>query len=207
MGLQDLTVVTDMHRAEFREGFFVRLGARFLRRYYRTFLDGPLATALVCEKDGAVCGYLVGVLDPAQHRRLLIRHHGASLAISAFASLIWRPRLALHFLGTRAGRYLRALIKQTRGAAVTAEPAKLAVLTYVAVDPSVRGQGVGSALVERFLGEAAAAGRTAVCLVTVAGAGGAGDFYASRGWLNVGDGRRSDGQSLAHYQFLLKREA
>ena len=69
MGLQDLHVVTDMHMAEFREGFFVRLGARFLRRYYRTFLDGPLATALVCESDGAVCGYLVGVLDPTAHPR------------------------------------------------------------------------------------------------------------------------------------------
>ena len=207
MGLQDLRVVTDMHIAEFREGFFVRLGARFLRRYYRTFLDGPLATALVCENDGKVCGYLVGVLDPPQHRRLLIRHHGPSLAINALGSLIWRPRLALHFLRTRARRYLRSLLKQGRSAAVAAEPSKLAVLTYVAVDPSMRGQGVGSALVDRFLDEAAAAGRAAVCLVTAAGAGGAGDFYASRGWEQVGEGRRSDGQSLEHYRFRLNPEA
>lgn len=207
MGLQDLPVVTDMHRAEFREGFFVRLGPRFLRRYYRTFLDGPLATALVCETDGAVCAYLVGVLDPPQHRRLLIRHHGPSLAIHAFAGLAVRPGLALHFLRTRARRYLRTLVKQSRAASAASEPTELAVLTYVAVDPSRRGKGVGSALVERFLGEAAAAGRAAVCLVTVAGAEGAGNFYAPRGWVHVGDARRSDGQSLEHYQFLLSREA
>lgn len=205
MGLQDLPIVTQMHRAEFREGFFVRLGARFLRRYYRTFLDGPLATAVVCERDGRVCGYLVGVLEPPQHRRLLIHHHGPTLAISALASLIWRPGLALHFLRTRARRYLRALLKQGRSAAVAAEPSKLAVLTYVAVDPSMRGQGIGSALVDRFLDEAAAAGRSAVCLVTVAGAGGAGDFYASRGWEHVGDSRRSDGQRLERYRLQLDR--
>ena len=203
MGLQDLPVVTDMHRAEFRDGFFVRLGPRFLRRYYRTFLDGPLATALVCEKEGAVCGYLVGVLDPPQHRRLLLRHHGRSLALTALAGLVWRPGLALHFLRTRARRYLRALFRQAGAAAVVAEPTKLAVLTYVAVDPSFRGHGIGSVLVNRFLGEAAAAGRDAVCLVTLAGAAGAGGYYASRGWVHVADGRRPDGQSLEHYQFLL----
>ena len=207
MGLQDLSVVADLHRAEFREGFFVRLGRRFLRRYYRTFLDGPLATALVCEADGAVCGYLVGVLDPPQHRRLLLRHHGPSLALCAFAGLICRPGLALYFLRTRARRYLRALTKQARATGVAADPERLAVLTYVAVDPSLRGHGIGSTLVERFLDEAAAAGRTAVCLVTVAGAGGAGDFYASRGWVHVGDTRRSDGQALEHYRFQLDRGA
>jgi len=194
-----------MHRAEFREGFFVRLGAPFLRRYYRTFLDGPLAAAVVCESDGRVCGYLVGVLDPPQHRRLLIHHHGPTLAISALAGLIWRPGLALHFLRTRVRRYLRALLKQCLSAAVDAEPARLAVLTYVAVDPSMRGQGMGSALVDRFREEAAAASRSAVCLVTVAGVGGAGDFYAAMGWEHVGDSRRSDGQWLERYRLQLDR--
>ena len=207
MGLQDLHVVTDMHMAEFREGFFVRLGARFLRRYYRTFLDGPLATALVCESDGAVCGYLVGVLDPTEHRRLLIRHHGPALAVIALASLIWQPGLALHFLRTRARRYLRALVKQTGAAPAASQPTRLAVLTYVAVDPSLRGQGIGSALVGHFLGKAAAAGCSAVCLVTVSGDGGAGDFYASQGWVHVGERRRSDGRCLDHYRYLLDRQA
>ena len=205
MGLQDLAVVADMHRAEFREGFFVRLGAHFLRRYYRTFLDGPLAAALVCEKEGTVWGYLVGVLDPLQHRRLLIRHHGPALAASALISLIWRPALALHFVRTRARRYLRAFLRKPPAAATETE--KLAVLTYLVVDPSVRGYGVGSALVERFLREAAAADRTAVCLVTVAGAGGAGGFYAPQGWVRVGESRRSDGQPLEHYRLQLDQGA
>lgn len=202
MGLHDLPFVTELHRTEFQEGFFVRLGARFLRRYYRTFLDGPLATAIVCEDDGRVCGYLVGVLDPPQHRRLLVRHHGASLAFSATVSFIWRPRLALHFLRTRARRYFRSLVGHARGSTGTAESTRVAVLTYVAVDPSRRGHGIGTTLVERFLVEAAAANRSVASLVTLAGAG-AGRFYASRGWVHVSDARRPDGQSLELYQFQL----
>ena len=204
MGLQDLTFVTGLHQASFREGFFVRLGARFLRRYYRTFLDGPLSTALICENDGVVCGYLVGVIDPPEHRRLLMQHHGLSLAVNAFATLIWRPGLAVHFLRTRARRYLRALARQPRATAASAsESRRIAVLTYVAVDPSARGRGIGNALVGRFLDEAAAAGRSEACLVTRAGPQGAGAFYAARGWVRVGHSRRADGQPLEHYRFLL----
>ncbi|GAB6986851.1 hypothetical protein JCM10369A_33760 [Nocardioides pyridinolyticus] len=208
MGLQDLTFVTGLHRVTFREGFFVRLGATFLSRYYRTFLDGPLATALVCEKDGVVCGYLVGVIDPPEHRRLLLRHHGLSLAVTAFVNLLWRPGLALHFLRTRARRYLRALARKPRvSAGPASEARKVAVLTYVAVDPSVRGGGIGYALVGKFLDEAAAAGRSEACLVTIAGPQGAGGFYAAQGWVRVGESRRADGQLLEHYRFLLDEEA
>lgn len=207
MGLQDLAFVTGLHRATFREGFFVRLGARFLSRYYRTFLDGPLATALVCEKEGVVCGYLVGVLDPPEHRRLLFRHHGLSLAACAFASLIWRPGLALHFLRTRARRYLRAIARRSTVSAAAVATRKVAVLTYVAVDPAVRGNGIGYALVGKFLDEAAAAGRSEARLVTLAGPQGAGEFYAAQGWTRVGESRRADGQPLEHYRFLLDEEA
>lgn len=207
MGLQDLSFVTGLHQATFCGGFFVRLGARFLSRYYRTFLDGPLATALVCENEGVTRGYLVGVLDPPEHRRLLLRHHGLPLAVSAFVNLIRRPGLALHFLRTRARRYLRALAKHPRVPTAASEAKKVAVLTYVVVDPSARGAGIGYALVRKFLDEAAAVGRSEACLVTVAGPEGAGGFYAAQGWVRVGESRRADGQPLEHYRFLLDEQA
>ena len=207
MGLQDLRFVVELHQSAFQEGFFVRLGGRFLRRYYRTFLDGPLATALVCEVDDEVCGYLVGVLNPPEHRRLLLHHHGASLVFHAFAGLAWRPRLALLFIRTRLARYLHAFARQARGGgARVSETAAPAVLTYVAVDPRSRGRGVGSALVAQFLDEAAAAGRSEARLVTIAGGGGAGGFYTSHDWARVGESLRADGQSLEHFSFRLDRQ-
>ncbi|KRB73141.1 hypothetical protein ASE01_20450 [Nocardioides sp. Root190] len=51
MDLQDLQPVVQAHLTTFPRGFFARLGSRFLTRYFRTFLDGPLAVALVVERD------------------------------------------------------------------------------------------------------------------------------------------------------------
>lgn len=206
MGLQDLDVVSNLHRAEFQDGFFVRMGPRFLRRYYRTFLDGPLATAMVCEREGQVCGYVVGLLDPGEHRRLLIRHHGPSLALHALMSMLVRPGLALHFVRTRSRRYLRSLRRHARVDQRSAVTAPTAVLSYVAVDPGQRGLGIGSVLVAEFVRESAAAGCGAVCLVTMAGTHGAGDFYVARGWRHLRDERRSDGRVLGHYQLQLEGE-
>lgn len=204
MGLHDLPFVVEQHISCFPEGFFARLGPRFLTRYYRTFLDGPLSTALVAELDGTVCGYLVGVFEPRHHRRLLLTHHGRSLAGSACLSLVVRPRLAFTFVVTRGRRYYTAWVRD-RGKASDALPVldSVAVLTHVAVTPGSRGAGTGTALVRRFLEEAGAAGRSDACLVTLAGLAGAGAFYERRGWACTAERRAEDGRHLRYYRIRL----
>jgi GNAT superfamily N-acetyltransferase len=204
MGLHDLPFVVEQHTSCFPEGFFARLGPRFLTRYYRTFLDGPLSTALVAELDGTVCGYLAGVLEPRHHRRLLLTHHGRSLAASACLGLAVRPRLAFTFVVTRGRRYYTAWVRD-RGKTSEGLPMldSVAILTHVAVTPPSRGAGAGTALVHRFLEEARTAGRADACLVTLAGPAGAGSFYERRGWACTAERRAEDGRYLRYYRIRL----
>jgi len=198
----DVDFAAQLHATFFPDGFFARLGRAFLVRYYRSFLDSPTATAVVAERDGVLCGYLVGMLDPSAHRREALRRHGLRLALVALTALAVRPRLAKDFLRTRLRRYGRALLRQLRadpaqgGGSGLAAPA---VLSHVAVPESFRGAGVGTVLVEHFLASARAAGRESACLVTLSGDVGAGAFYTRLGWTPSGSRRTDDGASLDYY--------
>ena len=198
----DLPFVVGQHRYHFPDGFFARLGRKFLRRYYQPFLHSPYARAYLAERDGRPTGYLVGVIDPAGHRSHLLRTQGRALTFSAVGALAVRPRLALHFLHTRLGRYVRVLFGRRvpgRSEGVT-DARSLAVLLHVAVAPKAQSSGVGSALIDRFVADAAATGCDRVMLVTAAGPGGAGPYYLRRGWELRGEHTTVDGRPLATYE-------
>ncbi|MEU9338049.1 GNAT family N-acetyltransferase [Streptomyces sp. NPDC048290] len=204
MAADDLPYVVGEHLAHFPEGFFARLGRRYLTAYTRTYLTGRDARAFIAESDGVPVGFLVGVTDPAAHRAHLLAVHGRGLALRACAALCVRPLLALHFVRTRLGRYARALlpgVRPPRPAPATAGPddGPHAVLAHVVVSADHRSYGLGAALVRRFLDDAAAAGCARVSLVTAAGPGGAGPYYERRGWRRTGEHRTPDGRLLLTY--------
>lgn len=206
MGLQDLAFVSAAHQAHFGDGFFARLGPRFLARYYRTFLDGPTAVALIAEMEGTRCGYLTGVLHTREHRKLLLRYHGPALAVRGSVAMALRPRVGLTFLATRLPRYVRGL---RRGLAPQSTPTRnspggqTAVLTHIVVDEPHRKRGVGRQLVDRFLAEAGQAGCTTAALVTLAEATGAAQFYEAHGWTRCGDVTTPEGKHLWRYTIPL----
>lgn len=201
---QDVPGVVSAHLLAFADGFFARLGRKFLTRYYRTFCDGPFAVALVAETDGHACGYLVGIVDPSQHRRVLLSDHGRLLAWWGFLGLARRPLLLMRFVATRSKRYAAALLRARH--TDQAEPERVAVLSHIVVAPERRGDGVGTALVDHFLGRAVAAGCERACLVTIAGSGGAGDFYSQMGWTYIQSRLSVDHRRLAYYELDLREE-
>lgn len=206
---KDLRFVAELHLRFFPDGFFPRLGRAFLMQYYRSFLSSRTTVAVVAEDGGVPCGYLVGMLDPAAHRRELLRDHGLRLALSALAALSVRPRLAGDFARTRLRRYGRAVLRQLRPGPVAEGgpgPAAPAVLSHVAVLESSRTSGVGTTLVEHFVAAARAARRESACLVTRSGDQGAGPFYTRLGWTSSGTRRTDDGQSLDYYTLSLQED-
>lgn len=201
MGLQDLPFVVATHLHHFPDSFFARLGPRFMTRYYRTFLDGPIAAAAVAEVEGEVCGYLVGVLDGTQHRRLLMRHHGVGLAITGILGMCWRPWLAWIFTSTRLRRYANAFHRSRQSGTSASRPAeKVAVLSHVAVSENYRFRGVGSLLISDFLQQAESAGCARVCLLTRAGDGGASRYYDSHQWERAEEPASSPAGHFVRYQ-------
>lgn len=198
----DLPFVATQHLHHFPDGFFARLGPAFLAEYYRPFLTGPHAHAYTVDVAGRPVGFLVGVTHPVAHRQHVLRNHGRVLVVRAALSLLVRPRLALHFVRTRGRLYTRKMWvgRRTPPAAPVAVAERPAVLAHVVVAEGARSRGIGAALVERFVEDAAAAGCARISLVTAAGHDGAGSYYAERGWHAKGERSTPDGMRLATYE-------
>jgi ribosomal protein S18 acetylase RimI-like enzyme len=219
---QDLAHTARLHEQGLPEGFFARIGWRFLRAYHAAFSRSPEATVLVVEgDDGRPQGVLVGTLDNAAHYRWAMRRQGVRLAVVGLRGLLARPRLAAEFVRTRVGRYGRAVGRQLRpsrrgpssgsagGQESTAHdapdadhqeapPPQVAVLTHVTVAEEARGAGVGRGLVQAFVERARRAGAREVRLITEAG-GPAARFYQSLGWKRRATRRASDGSEVEEY--------
>jgi ribosomal protein S18 acetylase RimI-like enzyme len=200
----DLAFVVEQHRYHFPDGFFARLGPRFLGEYYRAFLTGAHARTTLAEVDGEPAGYLVGVTDPSAHRDHVVRRHGRSLVLRAAAAMLTHPSLAVCFVRTRLGLYTRKLLRRrsagTPGAAPSASACPTAVLTHVAIAPEAQSRGIGSELIRRFDDEVAAAGCERLTLVTASGDDGAGPYYRRRGWTALGERCTPDGLWLTTYE-------
>jgi ribosomal protein S18 acetylase RimI-like enzyme len=216
MGAEDLLTTANLHLSELPDGFFVRFGPRFLAAYHGTFLTGPAATALVVGPGDVPAGFLVGTLDNPRHYRWLVRNAGPMVR-SGVGSLTVRPGLALELLRTRAGRYLRSVVRLVRrrwaapratadgisgdGPTPRAVPV-VAVLTHVAVAADAQGSGLGRRLVEAFVERVRNHGADEVRLIahvdTLAPA-----FYRRLGWHSLGERWSSDGRLVEEFQLIL----
>lgn len=204
MGLRDLDTAAHLHTEHLSQGFFPRLGERFLRSYYRGFVLSPHAVALVVQVDGRAVGMLVGTTRHATHHRWLLRSRGWQLGWSALSALAVRPRAAAFFARTRAARYVKAawrlLAAHSRSAPTDGveSTSEVAVLSHVAVAESHRGCGFASALTDAFLDAVRRSGVAQVQVVTNADSG-AGGFYKQSGWLLVGSYTNHDGERMETY--------
>ena len=202
----DTTEAARLHLAHLPHGFFPKLGARFLRRYYRTFLASPHAVALATGTPGAPAGVLVGILRPRPHLEWVVRHHGPRLGLAGMAALLVRPRLLGGFIRRRLPRYLKALRSvlrsRRRGSeGASAPPGQAAgVLSHIVVAPSTQRGGSGVLLVEAFLAEARRAGLERVRATTLGGPGGATGFYERTGWQRQSETRNWDGETIVLYE-------
>lgn len=207
MGAEQVPFVVAEHLTCFPDGFFARLGPAFLAAHCRTYISSPYACAYVAERNGQAVGFLVGVIDPAAHRRHVLHEHGRRLVLCALAALSMRPRLATHFLRQRLTRYCRKLLVPRIAGEEAAPHGVTAVLAHVAVSGHARSGGAGGALIGRFVADASDAGCARVSLVTAVGDGGAGPYYERRGWIRRGETRTPEGRLLATYDLPLTRPA
>ncbi len=180
---QDVPFSAALHRDALPHGFFAQLGPRFLRAYYRTFLDSPHAVFLVASVGGVPVGFLVGLLRPRAHARWAVRRRGIKLAAQGLVAMSVRPAATARFLRTRVSRYIRGWRRNRAAVAELPEsPLEPAVVSHVAVTFGARGWGAGRRLVEAFVEQCEQAHITRIALVTLGSQEGAGDFYSSLGW-------------------------
>ncbi|SDR05083.1 Acetyltransferase (GNAT) family protein [Arthrobacter crystallopoietes] len=214
----DLALTASLQCAFLPHGLFPRLGEKFVRRWHATYLNAPHGTALMAElvaPDGnrQPVGFLVGATDQVRHVDDVLGRHRIRLGTAGAGALALRPRLAAHFLRTRAGAYLRRLLKRPPqrvpagavrpSAAASGAPAqpRTAVITAVAVIPEARGSGAGKELVTHFLTQARAKGAVRAELAVIAGTGSAEGFYARLGWSVVEEHLSKDGSLTRTYRY------
>ncbi len=197
----DVPAVVALHLTHLPHGLFPRLGRGFMARWHRTFLATTHGVSLVVVDGGdRVVGFLAGATAQRTHVRTVIAEHRLPLAVAGLAALAVRPGVAVHFLRTRAGSYLRRLLRRPvrTGAApqasVDGPGADVAVVTALVVDPAARGHGAGARLVDRFVELAAAGPAQRAELITLDGADGAQQFYEGLGWTLAGTRSNRDGQ-------------
>lgn len=208
-GLHDLPMSAQLHLDELPIGLFPEFGARFLRRWHRSFVDRRHAVALVAtDHEGTVVGFLLGTLDHRAHIADLLRERMTvlSLAAHAGAAMAVRPRTAVRFLRTRLRPWCRAVARSRSSAQSTGEPVtppadSIAVVVAIAVSPRVRGIGVGSQLLDCFESTSAQAGAHRAELSTGLGAvDNPGGFYEHLGW-EKGESRLDrDGRTMLTYR-------
>lgn len=213
----DVAATARLHVRNLPLGLFPRLGERFVARWHRAFVESPNAVALVAvDPVGRVTGFLVGALDQPAFRQELLTRHRTGLVIRGAAALAVRPRVLALFLRTRLRPYLRRLGPSRRPAATApigptvsapsgAGPVRVADLSAVAVDPTLRRSGTGRRLTEEFLARCAAAGAGRVELVTAADSASSCAFYTRTGWTAQRRSRTRDGHELQPFVQCIDR--
>jgi ribosomal protein S18 acetylase RimI-like enzyme len=134
--VNDAAVVAALHAGQISEGFLASLGPRFLRKLYRRVTLVPDSFVLVVEQAGTTVGFLAGSTDVAGLYKEFVWRDGVAAALTCGGRLI-----------RSLGRAVETFRHGSGGAGEGAE------LLAIAVDPSARGKGAGTLLVEGFLAE------------------------------------------------------
>ena len=185
----DVEPVVKLHLRAFPGFFLSFLGPRFLREFYFSFLADPVGMAFVARhmQEGVV-GAIVGTVDPRGFFGRLLRRRWWAFAVASLGALLRRPSSAL--------RLARALVY--RGEAPTG-PVR-ALLSSIAVSPDAQGQGIGRALVQRWLDEARSRGARGCFLTTdLENNDEVNRFYRSQGWKLESAYTTPDGRKMNRY--------
>ncbi|WBB96882.1 GNAT family N-acetyltransferase [Solwaraspora sp. WMMA2080] len=208
-GYADLATTARTHVEFLPVGLFPSLGAGFVRRWHRTYLDsrhgvGYVVTDPTTPGDDVV-GFLLGTTDQAAHMAALFadRRTLASLAAAGAGAMARRPTLARQ-LPSRAVPWARQIAQRRSGQPPPSDgPAdnpQVAVMIALAVRPQWRGSGIGAELVRRFVEDARRAGAVEAELVTPVGPAGATGFYERLGWELGPCWHTHDGDKLRAYR-------
>ncbi|NLU78461.1 GNAT family N-acetyltransferase [Micromonospora sp. HNM0581] len=211
---EDLPAMSRAHVELLPIGLFPSLGARFVRRWHRTFLTSPYGVGVVVVDTAAasekIVGFVLGTTDQAAYTTALTndRRAMAALAFTGLVALLLRPRAALRVVRTRVRPWARRVVpgRATAPARARAEPSStphVAVMTALAVRPDWRKSGIGVLLAARFVESVRRAGARWAEAQTSTGPLGATGFYERLGWDAGHERPTPDGDSVRTYRLTL----
>lgn len=150
----DVPAIVQVHRKGFPGFFLTFLGDQFLRELYAAILADVDGSSFVAEHGNQISGFVVGTAQPAGFYRRLLRQRWWRFGLVAVAPVLKRPSII--------PRLLRAFSMPGQ----VAQQEGRGTLMSIAVLPEAQGKGIGQALVQAFLAEAARQGLRQVDLTT-----------------------------------------
>lgn len=171
-----LDAVVGLH-ARSLTGLLHSLGVRATRAYYRGLIRSDRGIGFVEIHEGRPAGFVVGSTSPHELRREILRRNPIETSVGTLLGFVRSPSSAVHYVRS-------AFASGDRG-----YDGRTAELTYLAVDETLRGAGIGRRLVEAFDRAIREAGGTAYELSVDADNVPAIRFYETLGFVRIGEYR------------------
>jgi ribosomal protein S18 acetylase RimI-like enzyme len=196
IGKAHIVPVVEVHMRAFPGFFLTLLGPRFLRLFYRSFVDEKTGISWVAVdlRTGRILGAVVGTDSPSGFYRKLATRRWGRFGFAALGAVTRNPSV------------LKRLI---RGLAYRGDPPReegYALLSSIAVDPESQGRGVGKALLDRWADEAARRSCRGGYLVTDALDNDAViRFYEQSGWTRDRTFTTAEGRQMHRYVLHFRR--
>ena len=184
---EHLDGVARVHVQCFPGYFLANLGVRFLRLFYRDFVDSDLALGYVAVDgaSGEVIGLVAGAIDPTAFRRWSFRQHPLRKMAIALGRLFCSARLwgqAARRIFAAIGKRLRAVLGRGKRKASSGPADRHASLLSIAVAPEMRGSGAAMELIRCFERGVVEKGLSRISLTVFADNERAICFYEKAGW-------------------------
>lgn len=192
----DVDRVAELHAAAFPGYFLTHMGQRFLRRYYRNFLESP-GLCLVAIQGEQILGFVAGASEPGEFYRRFYRRNFPALSVISVDRWCRDRELRRQFRARlpRVRDAIGSVVRRPIGrrppassALVDASSAsgpggpRRADLLSIAVAEGNRGAGIADALVDGFLERLVRRGVGIVQLSVFTDNPRAVAFYERTGW-------------------------
>jgi ribosomal protein S18 acetylase RimI-like enzyme len=182
--------IVDVHIKAFPTFFLTFLGPSFLKEFYKSFIYDQAGIGFVAidTANQTVLGAIVGPFVPDGYFKRLLKKRWYAFCLASMSAVLKKPTIIK--------RLFRAVFY--RGEAPSGPPR--ALLSSIAVSPQAQGQGIGQALVKRWVEEVENRGGTGCFLTTDAKDNeSVNRFYQKLGWKIESTHTTREGRMMNRY--------
>ena len=127
--------IAELHKKAFPMFFLTQLGVPFLRTLYKGYLEDSDSGIIVAENNGKIAGFIAYSNDYPRFYKGLIKKHLFKFAVCSVGAAVRHPA------------YIKRLFAAFKKSESVVKAEKYVELASICVDPELKNNGLGSALI------------------------------------------------------------